>query len=350
MENSDQKITDRSDLRKWRVELPNLYEDAKLDPFEFRLLIHYKRVGHCTEGLNTTARRCHMSLSVTSEKRKSLALKRFIKLTPYQTKYGPGYEVDVVDYWPLNFETYSKHKHGEAMPENWLPPTPTDGGLTPSHSEGLTHSPDEAAPPRADDLTPSHSETKKEPVLKKKQVLKNGADAPSVSPPSNGNGHGPENPATTPPAVTPPALPGWPEAERSFPAGSRQAATTAALASHAARADNMPDMFSLDEQYWPYALAFIDGSGHVFSKPDVKKWRDIFSYQIGKGILPCHLKDACRYLRMISFDIWGPESATKIAEEIKVKGFDAMMTAREGKPEVKGVPANSPLRKKLHAD
>ena len=56
-----QHIYDDSDLRKYRIELPNLYDDADLDPYEFRLLAHYKRVGRCTEGTRTTAAKCHMS-------------------------------------------------------------------------------------------------------------------------------------------------------------------------------------------------------------------------------------------------------------------------------------------------
>ena len=47
IESENQQLYDAGDLRKYRIELPNLYDDADLDPYEFRLLAHYKRVGTC---------------------------------------------------------------------------------------------------------------------------------------------------------------------------------------------------------------------------------------------------------------------------------------------------------------
>ena len=52
-----QEIHDDSDLRKYRIELPNLYDDSDLDVYEFRLLAHYKRVGRCTEGSKATGKK-----------------------------------------------------------------------------------------------------------------------------------------------------------------------------------------------------------------------------------------------------------------------------------------------------
>lgn len=101
------EIVDDSDLRKYRIELPNLYDDAGLDPYEFRLLAHYKRVGKCTEGTRTTAGICKMSPMQVSVKRKSLHQKGFIVMKEVPLK-GGGYsfKITVVDRWQENFLKY----------------------------------------------------------------------------------------------------------------------------------------------------------------------------------------------------------------------------------------------------
>jgi hypothetical protein len=114
-----QEIIDPSDLRKYRIELPNLYDDADLDPYEFRLLAHYKRVGTCTEGTKTTAKKTHMSLGQVSEKRQNLHNKGFIIM---QTVYLDdenktySYRITVVDKWRENFEKYSTLSRSEYPP------------------------------------------------------------------------------------------------------------------------------------------------------------------------------------------------------------------------------------------
>jgi hypothetical protein len=107
-----QQVIDRSDLRKWRIELPNLYDDADLTVYEFRMLVHYKRVGICYEGLTTTANKCHMSLGQASAVRMSLKNKGWIKLTEIDTPNGPGYQVEVIDRWEENFAHYSHRATG----------------------------------------------------------------------------------------------------------------------------------------------------------------------------------------------------------------------------------------------
>ena len=104
----EQVIHDPSDLRKYRTELPNLYDDSDLNVYEFRLLAHYKRVGLCRESLPTTATKCRMSEGQVSEMRKTLADKGFITL---ERKEMGGkryrYIVRVVDRWIENFARYS---------------------------------------------------------------------------------------------------------------------------------------------------------------------------------------------------------------------------------------------------
>lgn len=104
----DQVISDPSDLKKYRTELPNLYDDAELDVYEFRLLAHYKRVGRCTEGLETTAKKCNMSEGKASETRQSLADKGWIALQKVSMDKGRyRFIVTVIDRWVENFARYS---------------------------------------------------------------------------------------------------------------------------------------------------------------------------------------------------------------------------------------------------
>lgn len=104
----EQIISDPSDLKKYRTELPNLYDDAELDVYEFRLLAHYKRVGKCTEGLETTAVKCKFSEGKASEARQSLADKGWIKLQRVAMDKGRyRFIVTVVDCWIENFAQYS---------------------------------------------------------------------------------------------------------------------------------------------------------------------------------------------------------------------------------------------------
>jgi len=100
----NQKIIDQSDLRKYRTELPNLYDDMGLDPYEFRLLAHYKRVGNCYESVATTAKKCCMSVGMVSKTRRALAEKGIIVIddNPRGTS-----TITVVDVWEQNFERYS---------------------------------------------------------------------------------------------------------------------------------------------------------------------------------------------------------------------------------------------------
>lgn len=103
-----QEIIDDSDLRKYRIEIPNLYDDSDLDPYEFRLLVHYKRVGRCTESTRTTATKCHMSAGQVSKKRKALAEKGFIDMQEVPLEGNQfSYIIIVLDRWQENFSKYS---------------------------------------------------------------------------------------------------------------------------------------------------------------------------------------------------------------------------------------------------
>lgn len=149
---TEQIITDLSDLRKYRTELPNLYDDAGLDVYEYRLLGHYKRVGTCTESIKTTAEKCDMSEGKVSECRQSLYDKGFIEAVKVPVPNGFSYRINVVDKWMENFAMYS----GKSIQQikNALDAlntaNPSRGEGYPSHSEGK----------------PSPGETKNPPPLK----------------------------------------------------------------------------------------------------------------------------------------------------------------------------------------
>lgn len=150
-----QTITDPSDLRKYRTELPNLYDDAELDVYEFRLLAHYKRVGTCTEGLETTAAKCKMSAGKASEVRQSLADKGFINLQRVTMDAGRyRYVVEVADRWIENFARYSGLSEHEIQ----------------AQLKAASPSPHEASPsPR--EGSPSPREGKNKPIKKLKDSL-----------------------------------------------------------------------------------------------------------------------------------------------------------------------------------
>jgi DnaD/phage-associated family protein len=103
----NQHIQDFAELKNYRTELPNLYDDLGLDVYEFRLLAHYKRVGTCTESTNTTAEKCEMSKTKIIEARQSLADRKLVKLEKVSCPGGFAYKVTVVDLWIENFAKYS---------------------------------------------------------------------------------------------------------------------------------------------------------------------------------------------------------------------------------------------------
>ncbi|MBN1231711.1 MAG: hypothetical protein JXA19_07625 [Anaerolineales bacterium] len=86
--------------RKFRIELPNMLDDGKLDVYEFRLLVHYFRRGHCYESVRTTAQHCQMSHTTVIKARNSLEEKGFIR----SRKNGKGtVSIHVVDRWEENY-------------------------------------------------------------------------------------------------------------------------------------------------------------------------------------------------------------------------------------------------------
>ena len=63
--------------------MPKSAEDGDLDPYEFRLLAHYYRIGQCWEGTRTTAKLCQMSHPTVIAKRRSLEQRGLIRTSPH---------------------------------------------------------------------------------------------------------------------------------------------------------------------------------------------------------------------------------------------------------------------------
>ena len=162
----DTPVTDRSDLRKYRIELPNMADDADLDPYEFRLLAHYKRVGTCIEGLKTTARKCHMSSGKVSKVRQSLSDKKWITLERIPMDAGRyRYSVTVIDRWKENYAKYSQlRKKGMHQPGGPSPheasPSLQEGGPS-SHKTSPSAC---EAGPSSHEAGPSQDDGKNKPI------------------------------------------------------------------------------------------------------------------------------------------------------------------------------------------
>jgi len=76
--------------------IPNMWDDAALTVYEFRLLVHYKRVGDTYEATRTTAAKCGMGLATVVRARRGLALKGWVRLG--ESDKGTLL-VEVVDRW-----------------------------------------------------------------------------------------------------------------------------------------------------------------------------------------------------------------------------------------------------------
>jgi uncharacterized phage protein (TIGR02220 family) len=93
-------------LEKYFTQFPNIIDDSDLSPFEYRLLLHYYRVGECWEGVRKTAEICKMSVGKVSECRKNLQDKGFIKII----ERGEGIIIYLVDVSSENIKKYSNEK------------------------------------------------------------------------------------------------------------------------------------------------------------------------------------------------------------------------------------------------
>lgn len=92
------KIKNGNYSKKYFTQFPNIIDDSELDPFEFRILMHYYRVGECTQGVRTTAKICKMSIGKVADVRKTLEQKGFITIS----SIGESVAIEVVDKYHEN--------------------------------------------------------------------------------------------------------------------------------------------------------------------------------------------------------------------------------------------------------
>jgi hypothetical protein len=106
-------VIDEGDLRKYRIELPNLVDDSDLTPREIRLYIHYKRAcsgryGCCFESNQTLAKTIPgMSLGSINAAKKGLLKKKWVKLGTIKIDGKDHPAVFMIDKWPENFKKYA---------------------------------------------------------------------------------------------------------------------------------------------------------------------------------------------------------------------------------------------------
>lgn len=97
-----QRVKNGNYLTKYFTQFPNVIDDAGLDVYEFRALLHYYRVGECWEGVRTTADKCKMSTGKVAQVRISLEQKGFIKIVPD----GDGVTIEIIDKTKENLDKY----------------------------------------------------------------------------------------------------------------------------------------------------------------------------------------------------------------------------------------------------
>ena len=101
--------------------IPNMADDD-LNPYEYRLLGHYIRVGDCWESTRTTADKCKMGVGTVAKTRRKLEQKGYVKITePEQHDKGNGKTVlvQVIDRWADNIQRYAgaQNKPPECSPD-----------------------------------------------------------------------------------------------------------------------------------------------------------------------------------------------------------------------------------------
>lgn len=103
-------IAEERASKKYFAQIPNIYDDAELTVYEFRLLVHYVRVGNCFENTQTTADNCNMSVGSVVKARNSLKEKGFIDIT--DSEWGTK-RIVILDKWEENMIAYGGSSPGE---------------------------------------------------------------------------------------------------------------------------------------------------------------------------------------------------------------------------------------------
>ncbi len=103
------QIEDASGDHSYFAMMPNMLDDL-LDPYQYRLYAHYKRVcgesGKCWQSTETTAEKCKMSTGKVAETKRELSELGLITVTlkPRPNGGRPYHIVRVIDIWARNLK------------------------------------------------------------------------------------------------------------------------------------------------------------------------------------------------------------------------------------------------------
>jgi len=128
------EIIDKSDLRKYRTELPNLLDDMGLSVYAFRLYAHIKRVagasenGRCYQGTRTMAEACKMSVGQVSKAKRELLNANPALIEIHPGEKGQSDTIFILDIWQENFARYS----GQRCSPSERGCSPDEQGCSPS--------------------------------------------------------------------------------------------------------------------------------------------------------------------------------------------------------------------------
>lgn len=118
-----QSLQDDGSVSKYAAVIPHIADDD-LDPFEYRLYGHYKKVlalsGSCDESIRETSKATQMHTKSVSKARDGLAKKGYItavKPTPAEARKGKTIHVTLVDRWPDNMAHYAYAKGVAYLPQ-----------------------------------------------------------------------------------------------------------------------------------------------------------------------------------------------------------------------------------------
>jgi len=108
------RVVDAGDLRKYRIEIPNIVDDLGLGPHTVRLYMHLKRVagpgGACWQSTQTIADHCKMSTGQVSKSKQILKDNGLITITNVEhDKPGSPYHlITITDIWLRNFQEFAQ--------------------------------------------------------------------------------------------------------------------------------------------------------------------------------------------------------------------------------------------------
>jgi len=108
------QVVDKSDLRKWRTELPNLIDDIGLSLPAFRLYVHLKRRAggdsSTVEGLRPMAKHCGMSVNTVRKARQELVDRGLVTTGEIVTDRGRFERITLLDLWEINFQYFAERR------------------------------------------------------------------------------------------------------------------------------------------------------------------------------------------------------------------------------------------------